>query len=187
MYNNAVVLVVIVVVYFYFGRPRGQPLQPCSCSRCRVFLFWDDNGDNLYNHAVVPVVIVVVYFYFGQQRGQLHCCLNILHCDSERIKLYCDNSFRVEVGLGKRDFLFDNIFRFHRVLHNGSSCQFCGKPIAVTSTKEYESRRFLNLVLKVSPRPIESNQYAIQHVMAYSLLPSMPEVFIQAPLIVALI
>ena len=52
----------------------------------------------MYNHVVVPVVLVVVYFYFGRQRGQLHCCLNILHCDSERIKLYCDNSFRVEVG-----------------------------------------------------------------------------------------
>ena len=166
----------------YYGDMQLFPLFSLSC----IFIL-DDHGDNLYNHAVVLVVIVVVYFYFGRQRGQLHCCLNILHCDSERIKLYCDNSFRVEVGLGKRDFLFDNIFRFHRVLHNGSSCQFCGKPIAVTSTKEYESRRFFNLVLKVSPRPIESNQYAIQHVMAYSLLPSMPEVFIQAPLIVALI
>ena len=71
-------------------------------------------------------------------------------------------------------------------LHSGSSCQLLeGKPMAVTSTEGYVARRLFNWVLNESPLPIESSQYAIQQVMAYSLLPSMPVAFIQAPLMVA--
>ena len=80
---------------------------------------------------------------------------------------------------------FDSPCLRYRVLHNGSFCQFIGKPMAVTSTEGYVARRLFNLVLNASPLPIESSQYAIQQVMAYSLLPSMPVAFIQAPLMVA--
>ena len=79
----------------------------------------------------------------------------------------------------------DSPYLCYRVLHNGSFCQFIGKPMAVTSTEGYVARRLFNLVLNASPLPIESSQYAIQQVMAYSLLPSIPVAFIQAPLMVA--
>ena len=79
----------------------------------------------------------------------------------------------------------DSPYLCYRVLHNGSFCQFIGKPMAVTSTEGYVARRLFNLVLNASPLPIESSQYATQQVMAYSLLPSIPAAFIQAPLMVA--
>ena len=91
-----------------------------------------------------------------------------------------------EVGTNHPIFSFsDSPFLRHRMLHNGSFCQFIGKPMAVTSTEGYVARRLFNLVLNASPLPIASSQYAIQQVMAYSLLPSMPVAFIQAPLMVA--
>ena len=91
-----------------------------------------------------------------------------------------------EVGTNHPIFsFFDSPCLRHRVLHNGSFCQFIGKPMAVTSTEGYVARRLFNLVLNASPLPIESSQYATQQVMAYSLLPSMPVAFIQAPLMVA--
>ena len=97
----------------------------------------------------------------------------------------CFSSCGHKVKLRWWRFFFGRSCPRHRVHHNGSSCQFIGKPMAVTSTEGYVARRLFNLVLNASPLPIESDQYAIQHVMAYSLLPSMPVAFIQEPLMVA--
>lgn len=65
--------------------------------------------------------------------------------------------------------------------HNGWESQSSGNPIADASTEGVDVSSVFSFVLKESPRPIESSQYAIQHVIAYSLLPSMFVVSTHAP------
>ena len=70
----------------FWGRQRGQLIQPCSCSRCyscRVFLFWTTTGTTFTTMQLFPLFSLSCIFW-GRQQQQL-----IQPCSCSRCYSFC--------------------------------------------------------------------------------------------------
>ena len=67
------------------------------------------------------------------------------------------------------------------LFQRGSDFQLLGNPIAVGSICGYESSKDFRSFLNLLPYPIESSQYVIQHIIAYTLFASIPSMLTHVP------